>query len=133
MLQAFLPNGRDFDPYDVLANVLGSGTALAMCSWYHKRMLERRRQSKHYDIVPGDELNEEDAERDLELGEGVNGKGSSGDNAVAPDSQAGAAPDQSSSKTVTEELDTWDENAEDWEEGADAGAGADAEATKRAA
>ncbi|KAI7602447.1 hypothetical protein KC319_g22294, partial [Hortaea werneckii] len=73
-VQAFLPNGRDFDPYDILANVVGSGLALGLCSWYHKRMLERRRKNKHYDIVPGEDgelEGEEGRERDVELGEGV--------------------------------------------------------------
>lgn len=69
-------------------------------------MLERRRKNKHYDIVPGDEGDLDDGERDVELGRvgeqetGVVGAGQTG---------AGAT-------NVTEELDNWDENAEDWEE-----------------
>lgn len=97
-------NGRDFDPYDILANVVGSAIALALCSWYHRRMLERKRKNKHYDIVPGDELDELD-DRDVELGEGVETTHEQETGVVAVETP-----------TVTEELDNWDENAEEWEE-----------------
>ncbi|SMR60446.1 unnamed protein product [Zymoseptoria tritici ST99CH_1E4] len=118
VVQGLLPNGRDFDPYDILANVVGSGLALGLSSWYHRRMLERKRKNKHYDIVPGEELGGEDhaAERDVELG--VVGDQETG--VVHGDSQAGAG----AGKTVTEELDNWDENAEDWDEdGVEPGSG----------
>jgi len=39
----------------VLSNLLGSGTAIGLCSWYHRRMLERRRQNKRYQSVPGED------------------------------------------------------------------------------
>ena len=70
-MQAALPNGRDFDPIDIVANIIGSSLALALCQWYHKRMLERRRRRKlqGYGLVAAGE-----GEDDLELGEG----GSSG-------------------------------------------------------
>ena len=106
-MQALLPNGREFDPYDILANVLGSGLALLLSSWYHKRMLERRRANKHYDIVPGEELGE-----DVELGEGIGAQ----ETGVI----SAASSNEPHTKTVTEELDNWDENAEDWDENADA-------------
>ncbi|KAL8777988.1 MAG: hypothetical protein Q9213_007614 [Squamulea squamosa] len=62
-LQLVLPNGRNFDPINVAANVVGSLSALALCSIYHKRMLDRRRRRKGYGMVP------QDAEgQDLELG-----------------------------------------------------------------
>lgn len=75
-------------------------------------MLERRRRNKHYDAVPGDDLGEEDGgERDLELGEGVGGQETG--RIEASDVQAG----EGAKRTVTEELDNWDENVEDeWEE-----------------
>ncbi|KAF5876722.1 uncharacterized protein Bfra_003128ia [Botrytis fragariae] len=44
-LQGFLPNGRTFDFYDIVANIVGSLAGVALCSW--------------------------DEEQDLELGEGV--------------------------------------------------------------
>jgi len=100
ILQGLLPNDRDFDLYDILANVIGSGLALLACSWYHKRMLERRRQSKTYDIVPGEELDEQD----LELGEGVG----------TSEQETGVI--DVSQPSVTEQLDNWDENAEEWDE-----------------
>ena len=63
------------------------------------RMLERKRLAKNYQVVPGDE------EADLELGEGM-GAQESGTTTVAP-----AAP------TLDDEVDNWDENAEDaWDE-----------------
>ncbi|KAK6593739.1 hypothetical protein H4I95_11131 [Botrytis cinerea] len=61
-LQGFLPNGRTFDFYDIVANIVGSLAGVALCSWYHLRMLERKRLAKTYHVVPGDE------EQDLELG-----------------------------------------------------------------
>ena len=90
-LQAILPNGRQFDPIDIPANVLGSLLALGLCSMYHKRMLERRRRAKGYGSVPQD-----GDEGDLELGpqeSGVtgddNGEGSTdGDGRLTPSSGA---------------------------------------------
>lgn len=83
---------RIFDYYDILANVMGSVSALALCNWYHKRMNERKRAARGYGAVPGDDV------LDVELGENVEGQESG---VVRP--------------TVEEELDRWDENAEDWE------------------
>ena len=81
-------------------------------------MLERRRKNKHYDIVAGEDDEEGavpgEGERDVELGEGV-GLGSQETGSVPVDANgqasAGAKP-----TNVTEELDNWDENDEDWEE-----------------
>ncbi|KAJ3498099.1 hypothetical protein NLG97_g1387 [Lecanicillium saksenae] len=93
-LQSFLPNDRDFDMYDIVANIVGSLLGLGLCSWYHRRMLERRRQMKTYNAVPG-----EDTE-DLELGEGH---------------ETGVV--DSAPQTLEEEVDNWDENApDDWDE-----------------
>jgi hypothetical protein len=102
-LQGFLPNGRTFDFYDIVANVVGSLAALGLSSWYHLRMLERKRLAKNYQVVPG----EDDA--DLELGEGVGiGAQESGTTTVGvPATQP----------TLDQEVDNWDENIEDgWEE-----------------
>jgi len=98
--QGLLPNGREFDPYDILANVIGSLLAIAICNWYHKRMLERKRQAKHYNLVTGDE------EADLELGEGVG----------AGDRQETGITGASGAPTLEQEVDNWDENAEDWDD-----------------
>lgn len=95
-LQSFLPNDRDFDLYDIVANVAGSFLGLGLCSWYHKRMLERRRQRKTYNVVPG-----EDGD-DVELGEGH---------------ETGVVDGPSRPRTLEEEVDNWDENApDDWDE-----------------
>ncbi|KAK1248434.1 hypothetical protein MKX08_006654 [Trichoderma sp. CBMAI-0020] len=95
-VQSFLPNDRDFDLYDIVANIVGSLLGVGICAWYHKRMLERKRQRKHYDAVPG-----EDAE-DVELGEGQ---------------ESGILSASIRSRTLEEEVDNWDENAEDnWDD-----------------
>lgn len=95
-VQSFLPNDRDFDIYDIAANIIGSLLGVGICAWYHKRMLERKRQRKHYDAVPG-----EDAE-DVELGEGQ---------------ESGVLSPSTRSRTLEEEVDNWDENAEDnWDD-----------------
>lgn len=122
-MQALLPNGRDFDLYDIVANVVGSTLALLISSWYHKRMLERKRKNKHYDIVPGEEAGD-DEERDVELGEGVGHslrEQETGSVPVEADGQAEAGAQTKPS--VTEELDNWDENAEDWDDEPTSGSG----------
>lgn len=58
-------------------------------------MLERKRQAKTYQPVPGEDLNE----ADLELGEGINAQRSGRGVSTVP--------------TIEEEVDNWDENAED--------------------
>lgn len=83
---------REFDPYDIAANVSGSLIALALCNWYHKRMIERKRAARGYNAVAGDD------ELDVELGVGVGGQ------------ETGVVR-----STVDDELDRWDENEEDWE------------------
>ncbi|KAF2096905.1 hypothetical protein NA57DRAFT_25948, partial [Rhizodiscina lignyota] len=97
IVQGLLPNGRDFDPYDILANVTGSLAAVGLSSLYHKRMLERKRQAKQYTAVPGEE-----GEIDVELGEGVGPQ----ETGVTHDAPA---------RSLEDEVDNWDENAEDWE------------------
>ncbi|KAF7541966.1 hypothetical protein G7Z17_g11855 [Cylindrodendrum hubeiense] len=96
-LQSFLPNDREFDMYDIVANVLGSLAALGLCTWYHKRMLERRRQRKHYNAVSGED------EDDLELGEGHE----TGVTIAAP----------VRTRTLEEQVDHWDENhVDEWDD-----------------
>lgn len=121
-LQAFLPNGRDFDFYDIVANVVGSLGALALCSWYHKCMLERKRQRKTYTAVPGDDDDEEEgagAVEDIELGGGVVGAQESG--VVVSSGEGGPAAGAATTVahkglTLEEEVDNWDENApDDWD------------------
>ncbi|KAF3907081.1 hypothetical protein ABW21_db0201558 [Orbilia brochopaga] len=48
---------RTFDAYDILANLIGCGFALGLCMWYHKRMLDRKRQAKNasYHVVGNEE------------------------------------------------------------------------------
>ncbi|TGZ80206.1 VanZ-domain-containing protein, partial [Ascodesmis nigricans] len=79
---------RAFDPFDILANLVGSVLGLLLCTQYHRRMLERRRLAKSggaYAAVAGDETvefehelgemesREEDRLRDLERGEDSDG------------------------------------------------------------
>jgi hypothetical protein len=92
----FTQNGREFDPYDILANVVGSLLALLACSWYHKRMLERRRAARNYQMVPGED-------EDIELGDSTTDQ--------ETDVMSSSEP-----PNITEELDNWDENADDWDD-----------------
>ncbi|KAI9860328.1 MAG: hypothetical protein M1813_006217 [Trichoglossum hirsutum] len=93
VVQGLLNNGRSFDPYDILCNILGSLTALALCTWYHKRMLDRKRLARHYHMVAG---SDEGEATDLELGE---------------------HPPTTTVSNMEAELDNWDEHADEpWEE-----------------
>jgi hypothetical protein len=82
-------NGREFDAFDIVANICGSLAAVAICLWYHKRMMERKRTTRAFDYTPG--------EGDLELGEDM-----------------GAQETGVTGQSLNEEVDNWDEN--DWEE-----------------
>ncbi|KAK4032274.1 hypothetical protein C8A01DRAFT_41291 [Parachaetomium inaequale] len=119
-LQAFLPNGRTFDFFDVIANLVGSLVGLAACSWYHKRMLERKRLRK-YTAVPTGEGGAQ-GEEDLELGEGPGiggGRVSDGEHeeGVSGGSSGAGAGGGLRAATLEEEVDNWDENAVDaWDE-----------------
>lgn len=72
IVQGLLPNDRIFDPLNIAANLIGSLTAVGLCTLYHKRMLDRRRRKKGYGVVT-----QQDAEggEDLELGEGGGSSG----------------------------------------------------------
>lgn len=95
-VQSILPNDRDFDIGDIVANIIGSLLAIGLCSWYHHRMLERRRQRKTYNAVPGEDGG------DVELGEGH---------------ETGVDEGPSRGRTLEDEVDNWDENApDDWDE-----------------
>ncbi|KAJ5489926.1 hypothetical protein N7453_010751 [Penicillium expansum] len=96
VIQGLLPNGRDFDIFDILANVVGSVGAVGLCNWYHRRMMERRRQSR-YGIM-------EEGTEDVELG-GVVGH-SRRDSEVM-------SPQESGVMSLEQEVDNWDENAVD--------------------
>ncbi|KAJ5293936.1 hypothetical protein PENANT_c009G09290 [Penicillium antarcticum] len=96
VIQGFLPNGRDFDLFDIVANVVGSLSAIGLCSWYHRRMMERRRQSR-YGLM-------EDGTEDVELG-GV-------DSSSRHESEI-MGPQESGVMNLEQEVDNWDENAVD--------------------
>lgn len=71
-------------------------------------MLERKRQVKSYTAVPGGE-----PDLDVELGEGVGPQ----ETGVTYDAPAPAsAPAPAPTQTLEQEVDNWDENADDWEE-----------------
>ena len=77
---------------------MGSLSAIALCAWYHRRMLERKRQAKRYHLVNGDEG------ADVELGDGIGGQESS-------------VVDRDTTQTLEEQVDNWDETVEDnWDE-----------------
>jgi len=95
IVQGLLPNGREFDPLDVVANVAGSLLAVGACLWYHKRMMERKRRAKSLNMDSADI-----GDIDVELGEGISGQ------------ESGIAVAQ----TLEDEVNNWDENAEDWDD-----------------
>lgn len=131
-LQAAIPdNGREFDPYDILANLLGSLAGLGLCGWYHRRMLERRRVRKYTAVPTADGEIPGDSELDLELGEGVgvtrrSGEHEEGVAVASPSVGVGGSPAAAAAPVTTataknmsleEELDNWDENAVDaWDD-----------------
>lgn len=110
--QGLLPNDRTFDPWDVLANVLGSLGALGLANAYARRAAERRRRAKFAAL-----LGEGD---DLELGEGP-GIGEANGDLGGPSAQESGVMQRS----VEEELDNWDENIPDdaWDEDDEDGPG----------
>ncbi|RKF64358.1 Uncharacterized protein C11E3.10 [Erysiphe neolycopersici] len=55
-IQSLLSNGHALDLYVILANLIGSLSALGLCSWYHVRMLGRKRLAKQYKVVAQDEV-----------------------------------------------------------------------------
>ena len=95
VLQGILPNDRPFDPFDAIANIVGSLGAVGLCGYYHRRMLERRRKSR-YGIVDGET-------DDVELGVGVGGHAT----------EEGLGPQESGVMNLEQEVDNWDENAVD--------------------
>ena len=103
--QGLLPNDREFDLWDVLANVLGSLAALGIANAYHKRAAERRRRAKFAALLG------EGAGDDVELGEGPGVGGELG----GPSAQETGVV--SVQRSVEEELADWDENVpdDDWD------------------
>lgn len=98
ILQGFLPNDRAFDPFDLLANVVGSLGAIGLCNLYHRRMLERRRKARFGALMDGT------GGDDIELGAGGHEGG------------AGLGPQETGVMTLEQEVDRWDENAIDPED-----------------
>ncbi|PYH74415.1 VanZ family protein [Aspergillus vadensis CBS 113365] len=101
IIQGLLPNGRSFDAFDLLANIVGSLGAVGLCGWYHRRMLDRRRKAR-FGSLGGD-----GTENDVELG--VTGHHS--------DEEEGLGPQETGVMSLEQEVDNWDENAVDnWDE-----------------
>lgn len=97
LLQSFLPNDRPFDPFDIVANGVGSLGAIGICGWYHRRMIDRRRKNR-FGLMEG-------SPDDVELGVGVGGDDSR--------ESEGLGPQESGVMTLEQEVDNWDENAVD--------------------
>lgn len=113
-VQGVLPNGRVFDVFDIVANVVGSLCGLGLCSWYHKRMLERKRERQRRGAYSGAD-GEEDGlveDMDIELGEGP---GPGGSDVPPQESGVISAPETNGtkSKTLEQRVDDWDENEVD--------------------
>lgn len=99
-IQGVLPNGRAFDLFDLIANLVGSLGAIGLCGWYHRRMLERRRHAR-YGSVSADGANADDVEL------GVTGRhhGDEDDDDLGPQ--------ENGVTSLEQEVDNWDENAVD--------------------
>ncbi|KAJ5287994.1 hypothetical protein N7478_003680 [Penicillium angulare] len=96
VIQGFLPNDRPFDPFDIVANVVGSLGAVGLCGWYHRRMLDRRRKTRFG-------VNDGGAD-DVELGVGVG---------HSREEEEGLGPQESGVMSLEQQVDNWDENAVD--------------------
>ncbi|KAJ5093058.1 hypothetical protein N7456_008919 [Penicillium angulare] len=96
VVQGFLPNDRPFDPFDIVANVVGSLGAVGLCGWYHRRMMDRRRKTRFG-------VNDGGAD-DVELGVGVG---------HSREEEEGLGPQESGVMSLEQEVDNWDENAVD--------------------
>jgi hypothetical protein len=111
IVQGLLPNDRDWDGFDVLANVLGSLLAVGVASWFHRRAAERRRLAKYEALATGE------GEEDIELGGTtlVNGdlEAGLGGQESGITTRTDSLPGVTGKRTVEDELDEWDENAED--------------------
>lgn len=127
LLQALLPNDRLFDPFDIVANVVGSAGAISLCGWYHRRMLERRRKARFGslgdDIVVEGGGGEAPNRDDIELGLSGGGGGEDRDHGIGPQ-ETGIVTN------LEQEVDNWDENvADNWD--TEDGPGPDEEITTR--
>lgn len=77
--------------------MVGSLAAIGLSGWYHKRMLERRRKNR-FGLMEG-------VTDDVELGVGVGGDSAR--------DREGLGPQESGVMSLEQEVDNWDENAED--------------------
>lgn len=111
--QGLLPNDREFDPWDVLANVLGSLGALGLAGAYHKRSIERRRRAK-YSALTGEGIPDDGEDVELGEGPGISGSLAQETGIVSLD---GPNAGRSKTQTIEDELDHWDENLpdDDWD------------------
>ena len=85
IVQGFVTS-RQFDPLIIAANLVGSLSALAICSIYHKRMLDRKRQAR-YGLVP-----QEGAEEDLEMAGQESGVTGGEEGGESTDGEGGLTP-----------------------------------------
>lgn len=125
ILQDTLPNGRAFDVYDILANLLGSVSAALCCAWYHRRMLERKRRVGFAGDSGGTGGYTAAGDEDMELGETTRSVGAEERQPLHTISshESGQASGQESGSVTRNELerevDNWDENVvgeESWED-----------------
>lgn len=69
-VQGLLPY-RDFDFKDIIANVLGSSSALVISMVYHKKIIEQRRQQRYDQLRNSIPQDNEDVNFDMDLEHGV--------------------------------------------------------------
>lgn len=109
VLQALLPNGRLFDPFDIVANLVGSLAGIGLCGWYHRRMMERRRKARFGALADGVVGNGDD----IELGLNDSSSSSSNNNNNNSKDNHGIGPQETGITSLEHEVDNWDENAVD--------------------
>lgn len=111
IVQHFLENGRSFDIFDIIANIVGSLGAIGLCSWYHRRMLERRRKARFGTLVDGAPTD------DVELGVNPASSSVSGDGGGYLGPQESGTTTTANVGSLEQEVDNWDENAVDnWDD-----------------
>lgn len=90
-----------------MANLVGSLAAVGLNGWYHRRMLERRRNARYGNGGGGPYADGENAE-DVELGL-AGGHGHDGEEG----DDRGLGPQETGVMSLEQEVDNWDENAVD--------------------
>lgn len=91
-----------------MANLVGSLAAVGLNGWYHRRMLERRRNARYGSGGGGGPYADGENAEDVELGL-AGGHGHDGEEG----GERGLGPQETGVMSLEQEVDNWDENAVD--------------------